>query len=167
MQNEIKNAMTKYTGIIGLLLLVYIFSSSLFFNGFSYYMAEKNTKIFTLAKPIEILDMNFQDFKGNIIKAGSPVIFKSYAHLNALQCSGRFIRYLVGPVVYTYPPIYTTMAASITVSPPIQVVELFDRIPTDLPPGKYHMMMAVYPTCQNIDLKPYNTDMLVDINVIK
>jgi hypothetical protein len=157
-KSQIKAHWIVYIGIIAMVLAVMGMTSNLI----TYWYASQHGRITVWNAPAAIMDAHMNPT--DTITAGSGMVIRYDEH-RALGCAATYVAIMRGTAVYQFPPL---RSQAIVIDHPIDLVtNQFYEVPHDLPPGKYHLSMNVFPTCVGMEVEPYWLDDKVDVNIVE
>jgi hypothetical protein len=87
---------------------------------------------------------------------GKSVIIQVWGRRNRSDCWGNFTTVIAGPVAYSFASV---PALILNDQPADYNLRLLFQLPNDLPEGVYKWRRIYAPTCDAVDLKPYELEM--------
>jgi hypothetical protein len=109
----------------------------------------------------------FKNTKGEVVSAihpGRSVIMHVPIRRQPYKCWGTFTYTMKGDeATYQFPAFRSHSLTSEVSTYQIQHLMV---IPTDIPSGRYHWSVVVYPTCEGVDLSPTTIDLKADLYIL-
>jgi hypothetical protein len=94
----------------------------------------------------------------------TPIIIRGHVRRQPDFCWGTYIYYLSSPEAN----LQFGILRSIDLRDSVQEMEIrnFFTVPAGLPVGEYRVKVAIYPTCDGVDLKPQSLDLGTTVSIV-
>lgn len=117
---------------------------------------------------IEYLEpLVFKNTKGDVVSAINPgrsVVMHVPVRRQPYKCWGTFTYTMKGDeATYQFPAF---RSHNLTSEVSIYEIQHLMAIPTDIPSGRYHWSVVVYPTCEGVDITPTTIDLKADLYIL-
>ncbi|RYD64038.1 MAG: hypothetical protein EOP83_10705 [Verrucomicrobiaceae bacterium] len=117
---------------------------------------------------IEYLEpLTFKDTQGDVVTSvhpGRSVVMHVPVRRQPWKCWGSYTYIISGDEATYQFPVFRSH--SLTNQVQIHQIRHLMPIPADIPSGRYHWSVVVYPTCEGVDLQPTTIDLHTDFYIL-
>lgn len=139
--------------IVGVAVFLAAFMLMVSFSGARWYETSREAPLVYTQEPY-VTDA--QSLSRLSYEPGKAIILQVWGRRTRPDCWGQFTTTLAGPVNLVFPSV---PAQIINTEPTDFNLRLWFQIPAELPDGVYKWRRVYSPTCDGVDLRPYDLEM--------